>query len=67
MVFACGLLLRFWGDAAQYAAYILNRAPTNSNSGRVSPLKVVLTGKSPPLGEIVVFGSPCPVYRDPHK
>ncbi|KAE9209394.1 hypothetical protein PF004_g16479 [Phytophthora fragariae] len=29
--------------------------------------EVVLTGKSPPLGEIVVFGSPCPVYHDPHK
>lgn len=27
----------------------------------------VLTGKSPPLGEIVVFGSPCTVYRDPRK
>ncbi|GMF42895.1 unnamed protein product [Phytophthora fragariaefolia] len=66
MIFACGLPLRFWGDAVQYAAYILNRAPTNSNPGRASPLKV-LTGKSPPLGEIVVFGSPCTVYRDPRK
>ncbi|GMF44886.1 unnamed protein product [Phytophthora fragariaefolia] len=64
MIFACGLPLKFWGDAVQYAAYILNRAPTNSNLGRASPLKV-LTGKSPPLGEIVVFGSPCTVYRDP--
>jgi hypothetical protein len=66
MIFACGLPLSFWGDAVQYAAYILNRAPTNSNPGRASPLKV-LTGKSPPLGEIVVFGSPCTVYRDPRK
>ncbi|KAE9174481.1 hypothetical protein PF004_g26649 [Phytophthora fragariae] len=66
MIFACGLPLRFCGDAVQYAAYILNRAPTNSNPGRASPLKV-LTGKSPPLGEIVVFGSPCTVYRDPRK
>uniref|UniRef100_H3GWD4 Integrase catalytic domain-containing protein n=1 Tax=Phytophthora ramorum TaxID=164328 RepID=H3GWD4_PHYRM len=66
MIFTCGLPLRFWGDAVQYAAYILNRAPTNSNPGRASPLKV-LTGKSPPLGEIVVFGSPCTVYRAPRK
>ncbi|KAG2858894.1 hypothetical protein PC129_g7246 [Phytophthora cactorum] len=28
MVFACGLPLSFWGDAVQYAAYILNRSPT---------------------------------------
>ncbi|KAE9066566.1 hypothetical protein PF010_g27809 [Phytophthora fragariae] len=66
MIFACGLPLRFWGDAVQYAAYILHRAPTNSNPGRASPLEV-LTGKSPPLGEIVVFGSPCTVYHDPRK
>uniref|UniRef100_H3GBI1 Integrase catalytic domain-containing protein n=1 Tax=Phytophthora ramorum TaxID=164328 RepID=H3GBI1_PHYRM len=52
MIFACGLPLKFWGDAVQY--------------GRASPLKV-LTGKSPQLGEIVVFGSPCTVYRDSRK
>ncbi|POM68328.1 Integrase catalytic core protein [Phytophthora palmivora] len=64
MVFACGLPLSFWGDAVQYAAYILNRAPTNANHGRASPLKV-LTKQTPQLGKIVVFGSPCSVYRDP--
>lgn len=64
MVFACGLPLSFWGDAVQYAAYILNRAPTNANPGRASPLKV-LTKQTPQLGKIVVFGSPCTVYRDP--
>ncbi|KAE9305528.1 hypothetical protein PF008_g21696 [Phytophthora fragariae] len=66
MIFACELPLRFWGDAVQYAAYILNRAPTNSNPWRASPLRL-LTGKSPQLGEIVVFGSPCTVYRDPRN
>ncbi|OWZ22783.1 putative mitochondrial protein [Phytophthora megakarya] len=66
MIFACGLLLSFWGDAVQYAAYILNRAPTNSNPGRASPMKL-LTNQTPPLGEIVVFGSPCTVYRDPRN
>lgn len=53
-----------WGDAVRYAAYILNRAPTNANPGRASPLKV-LTKQTPQLGKIVVFGSPCTVYRDP--
>ncbi|GMF39427.1 unnamed protein product [Phytophthora fragariaefolia] len=66
MIFACGLPLRFWGEAVQYAAYFLNRAPTNANPGRASPLKVP-TGKTPPLDEIVVFDTPCTVYRDPRK
>ncbi|KAE8914258.1 hypothetical protein PF001_g8811 [Phytophthora fragariae] len=66
MASACGLPLRFWGDAVQYAAYILNRAPANSNPGRVPRLKV-LTGKSLQLGEIVVLGSPCTVYWGPRK
>ncbi|KAE9334654.1 hypothetical protein PR003_g13415 [Phytophthora rubi] len=66
MTSACGLPLRFWGDAVQYAAYILNRAPANSNPGRVPRLKV-LTGKSPQLGGIVVLGSPCAFYRGPRK
>ncbi|OWZ02904.1 hypothetical protein PHMEG_00025455 [Phytophthora megakarya] len=66
MVFACGLPLSFWGDAVQYAAYILNRAPTNSNPGRASPIKQ-LSKETPQLGEIVIFGSPCMVYRNPVK
>jgi hypothetical protein len=32
MMFACGLLLSFWGDAAEYAAYILNRSPSKGPS-----------------------------------
>ncbi|POM72769.1 mitochondrial protein [Phytophthora palmivora] len=47
-----GLRLSFWGDAVQYAAYILNRASTNSNTGRVSPIKLLMKQTSP-LGEIV--------------
>uniref|UniRef100_A0AAV1U951 Reverse transcriptase Ty1/copia-type domain-containing protein n=1 Tax=Peronospora matthiolae TaxID=2874970 RepID=A0AAV1U951_9STRA len=66
MIFASGLPLNIWGDAVEYAAYILNRAPTNSNAERMSPMKV-LTDQTPSLGEIVVFGSPCTVYRDPKK
>ncbi|POM57336.1 Rve domain containing hypothetical protein [Phytophthora palmivora] len=46
MIFACGLSLSFWENAVQYAAYILNRAPTNTNTGRMSPLKV-LTKQTP--------------------
>ncbi|POM67044.1 LOW QUALITY PROTEIN: Putative retroelement [Phytophthora palmivora] len=64
MVFSCGLPLSFWGGAVQYAAYILNQAPTNANPGRASPQKV-LTKQTPQRGKIVVFGSPCTVYRDP--
>lgn len=64
MIFACELPLRFWGDAVQYTAYILNRAPTYANAGRASTMKS-LTKVTPTLGEIVVFGSPCTVYRDP--
>ncbi|GMG14877.1 unnamed protein product [Phytophthora fragariaefolia] len=56
--------------AAQFlgrcGAICLNRAPTNSNPGRASPLKL-LTKQTPQLGEIVVFGSPCMVYRNPEK
>ncbi|KAE9010298.1 hypothetical protein PR003_g16748 [Phytophthora rubi] len=47
-------------------AQSLGRETVNSNPGRASLLKV-LTGKSPQLGEIVVFGSPCTVYREPRK
>uniref|UniRef100_A0AAV1T532 Integrase catalytic domain-containing protein n=1 Tax=Peronospora matthiolae TaxID=2874970 RepID=A0AAV1T532_9STRA len=63
MVFACGLPLSFWGDAAEYAAYILNRSPSKANAGRLSPLQM-LTKKVPVLSDIVVFGSPCTVHQD---
>ena len=64
MLFASPLPLSFWGDAVVYAAYILNRSPSKSNSRRASPLEV-LTGVAPNVKEIAVFGSPCMVYRDP--
>ncbi|GMF18948.1 unnamed protein product [Phytophthora fragariaefolia] len=55
------------GEAAQRDAQpVRQRAPTNSNPGRASPLKL-LTKQTPQLGEIVVFGSPCMVYRNPDK
>ncbi|CAI5726220.1 unnamed protein product [Hyaloperonospora brassicae] len=66
MIFASGLPLTFWGDAAEYSTYIMNRSPTNLNPKRASPLEV-LTNKSPDLRNIVVFGSHCTVYRDPSK
>ena len=50
----------------QYAVHILNRSPTRANAKRASPLEV-LTGKTPDLRGIVVFGSQCSVYRDPRK
>ncbi|KAJ0395767.1 hypothetical protein P43SY_005684 [Pythium insidiosum] len=66
LLFACGLPLHFWGDAAEYAVYILNRMPTRANSRRRSPIEVI-TGVRPSLIQVVVFGSPCTVFRDPKK
>jgi hypothetical protein len=40
MVFACGLPLSFWGDAAEYAAYILNRSSSKGNPGSKSPMQI---------------------------
>ena len=66
MIFDSGLPYNFWCDAVEYAAYILNWTPTNSNDEIMSPMKV-LTDQTPSLAEIVVFGSPRTVYRDPKK
>uniref|UniRef100_A0AAV1VE14 Transposase n=1 Tax=Peronospora matthiolae TaxID=2874970 RepID=A0AAV1VE14_9STRA len=55
-VFACALLLNFWGDAVLYAVYALNRSPTRLNPKRVSPLKM-LTGTALDLRQIIVYGS----------
>ncbi|KAE9351299.1 hypothetical protein PF008_g5993 [Phytophthora fragariae] len=66
MLFASELPLSFWGDAAEYAAYILNRSPTRANEGRKSPLEI-LTGRAPILQFIVVFGSSCAVFVDTNK
>ena len=63
MVFSCGLPLGFWGDAAKYETYILNRIPCKASSGRQSPLQI-LTKKIPGLSDIVAFGSPHTVHRD---
>uniref|UniRef100_A0AAV1V1Z5 Uncharacterized protein n=1 Tax=Peronospora matthiolae TaxID=2874970 RepID=A0AAV1V1Z5_9STRA len=64
MIFASNLPLSFWGDAAEYASYILNRSKTKSNPGCASPLEI-LTGKAPVLTDIVAFGSTCTAHRDP--
>ncbi|GMF36918.1 unnamed protein product [Phytophthora fragariaefolia] len=66
MIFGSGLPLSFWGDAVEYATYILNRSPTRANEGKKSPLEV-LTGRQPRLSDIVVFGSKCTAFRDPGK
>ncbi|CAI5747547.1 unnamed protein product [Peronospora destructor] len=66
MIFDSGIALTFWSDATDYAAYILNRSPTRANANRASPLEL-LTGQVPDLTDIVVFGSPCMVFRDTKK
>ncbi|KAG2978448.1 hypothetical protein PC118_g12279 [Phytophthora cactorum] len=45
---------------------IQSKKDTSSNPGRASPLKI-LAKPTPSLGEIVVFGSPYTVYRDPQN
>ncbi|OWZ18981.1 hypothetical protein PHMEG_0006833 [Phytophthora megakarya] len=66
MLFASGLPLYFGGDAVEYAAFVLIRSSCRSNTKRRSPIEM-LTGKVPSLSDIVIFGSPCTVYRDPGK
>ena len=66
MMFACALPLQYWGDAVQYAVYILNRSPTRANVKRSSPLEM-LTGIVPDLRHIVVYNLHCYVYRDRAK
>ena len=61
MVFARGLPLKLWCDAAEYAAYILNRSPTKANDGGVSPIEL-LTMKKPNLSDIIAFGSTCTAH-----
>jgi hypothetical protein len=63
MIFNSGLPMRFWGDAVKYAAYVLNRSPSRSNPRHQSPIQM-LEGHAPNLTDIVIFGSPCMVYRD---
>ena len=63
MVFVSNRPLMFWGDAAEYATYILNRSRTKSNPGGVSPMEL-LTKKVPKLTGIVAFGSACTVHVD---
>ena len=58
--------MSFWGDAAEYAAYIFSRRPSKANAGGPSPLEL-LTRTAHDLSDIVVFGSPCTVHRDARK
>ena len=58
-----GVPLVFWSEAAEYGTYILNRSPTRSNPGRVSPIQM-LTNETTSVSNVVVFGSPCMVWRD---
>ncbi|POM61282.1 Rve domain containing hypothetical protein [Phytophthora palmivora] len=66
MLFASGLPLHFWGDAVEYATYVLNRSSCSANPKRMSPIEM-LTGKTSNLADMVTFGSPCTAFRDPGK
>jgi hypothetical protein len=66
MLFNSTMPVPFWGEAVQYACYVHNRIPTNSNSGQKSPLEA-LTGKIPKIADIVAFGSKCTVAVENKK
>lgn len=59
MICACRLPLSFWGDAVEYAAYVLNKSPTRANAKRESPVEI-LTGEAPDLQKIVTFSPTTP-------
>ena len=54
VIFACNMPLYFWGDAVEYATYILNRISTSANDKRDSPYEV-LTKVVPDLRDSVVI------------
>ena len=59
MILGSGLPKAYWGEAALYAEYILNRTPRESLNGK-TPYEV-LTGKVPDIRMIHVVG--CSAYR----
>ena len=61
MLLASGSPKSFWGDAAEYASYILNRSKTKANPRGVSPMELI-KNKVPVLNDIVSFGSTCSVH-----
>ena len=63
MLFASNLPKTFWGDAAEYASYILNRSRNKPNLRGASPMEI-LTNKVPAFNDIVAFGSTCTVHVD---
>ena len=63
MVFAYGIPLSLWKDAAEYPAYIHNRSPSKANDGQKSPLEM-LTKTIPDLSDTVVFELLCKMHRD---
>ena len=54
MIFAFGLTICFWGDAAEYASYIPNRSSRKAIEGRKTPIKL-LAKYAPVLSDIVIF------------
>ena len=58
MIIGSGLPKPYWGEAALYAAYILNRTPRDSLNGK-TPYEI-LTGKIPDIRMIHAFG--CSTY-----
>lgn len=66
MLFESNVPLTYWTDATESVAFILNRSLTRANAERASPL-MVLTGKVHRPQDIVVIGSRCQIWRNPHN
>ncbi|OWY99162.1 Retroelement pol Polyprotein [Phytophthora megakarya] len=66
MLFGSGLPLNYWGYAAEYAVYVLNRMPTRANVSRNLRLRCILANQGSG-SDIVAFGSPCTAYDSPKK
>lgn len=54
----------FWGDAVEYATYVLNSTPRRANSDRSLPMEIIM-GPIPNMTDIVTFGSPRSTYQNP--
>ena len=51
----------FWADAAVYAAYTLNRTPSEEEGKTPFELRY---NKRPKISHLRPFGNPCVVYRE---
>lgn len=59
MMFDCGISKRFWGQAVQTAAYLVNRSPSTAIQSGVTPFEL-WESKKPNISKLRTFG--CSVF-----